>query len=278
MAAEGTTLVFANEFTDSNFRLFEMDESTLQELLKDDGRCAAPWVLVTVNHCLCCSAPASTLPCVWHSMRIKGDPNDEAVLCTATATYTIRLAESSNTLLLGPNKPTKRSRREPETNDMAKETTEQLEMRTSASAHFELLRSAPRIGGLPVLLGVLPYSGNEAEAEADLAAEMEAAGEVPPPPASFRRPTLTELEAAIQCSTVELRAALRDAHALYVNGRWTLVDAQLERDVFETVPILRSDRMDLGAMGSAHRLLVAPERAIATHPLPFARRRSFRCA
>ena len=63
---------FSDTFTDNNnYRLFEFpDEGTLQELLKNDG-----------------------------SVKVKGGPNDEAVLCTANKTYTLRLAESSNTLL-----------------------------------------------------------------------------------------------------------------------------------------------------------------------------------
>ena len=35
-------------------------------------------------------------------MSIKGAANDEAVLCTADKTYTLRLAESSNSMLLAP--------------------------------------------------------------------------------------------------------------------------------------------------------------------------------
>ena len=35
------------------------------------------------------------------SVKVKGGPNDEAVLCTANKTYTLRLAESSNSCCSG---------------------------------------------------------------------------------------------------------------------------------------------------------------------------------
>ena len=74
---------FGADLNAQTYRLFEMDEATLQQLLKDDG-----------------------------SLTIKGGRDDDAALCTADKTYTLRLAESSNSFLLAPEREKKRPREE----------------------------------------------------------------------------------------------------------------------------------------------------------------------
>lgn len=39
--ADGTAIVFGESYTDANYRLFEFDEETLKEVLKDDARSVA---------------------------------------------------------------------------------------------------------------------------------------------------------------------------------------------------------------------------------------------
>jgi sister chromatid cohesion protein DCC1 len=66
---------------------------------------------------------------------IKGKPDEEAVLCTNTQTYAVRLAMSSNTLLLVPPPP-----------DKAREGIEDvLTAVASVSSHYELTKIAPRL-------------------------------------------------------------------------------------------------------------------------------------
>lgn len=38
---DGTAIVFGESYTDANYRLFEFDEETLKEVLKDDARSVA---------------------------------------------------------------------------------------------------------------------------------------------------------------------------------------------------------------------------------------------
>jgi sister chromatid cohesion protein DCC1 len=160
------------------------------------------------------------------SVRIKGGPNDEAVLCTADKTFTVRLAESSNLKMLGVSARTKRMRPDSE------QTDEVWIAEASATAHFELVRSAPRTGTLATILAARPYMGGEAAAEEDAPGEGEEEAATPGQ-RSKRRLTLAELENAVQASAAELRVALRDSRALCVDGRWCGVDAQLELDVME---------------------------------------------
>ena len=211
---------FAHGFANSSYRLFELDEPVLQEVLKNDG-----------------------------SVSIKGTRNDEAVLCTADKTYTLRLAESSNVLLLAPERAAKRklddemeaAAAEGGADDAAAVAAEQIEVQASVSAHFEILRSAPRTGGLTALLSARPYFGaNDDESAADAIADATAASEpaatdTSAAGATQRRLTLEELEVTVQSSAAELRTALCEVRAMPVHGRWCVLDPQLEQDIFEAV-------------------------------------------
>lgn len=159
---------------------------------------------------------------------IKGGRNDEAVLCTADKTFMLRLAESSNVMLLAPNTGHKRKQRDETTatEEGAAGDEEALEVQASVSAHFEIIRCAPKTGGLLALLSARPHLG---------ASDTEPAEAAPDASTSPSRLTLAELEVAVQASGAELRAALRKARALAVNGRWCVLDGQLEQDIMEAL-------------------------------------------
>jgi sister chromatid cohesion protein DCC1 len=159
---------------------------------------------------------------------VKGARNDEAVLCTADKTYTLRLAESSNVILLAPNRGMKRPHSNVDDGDTGGTGEGSLEVRASVSAHFEVIRCAPRTGNLLALLSAQPYCGKGDESAAGGASS---GGHGP----ADRRLSLAELEVAVQSSGCELRAALREARALAVDGRWCLLEAQLEQDIVECV-------------------------------------------
>lgn len=149
------------------------------------------------------------------SLAVKGNATEEAVLCTASQTYTLRLAESSNTLLLTPGEmPKAAPKGEPVT----------FSISASASAYFELLPTAPRTSALPELLAACPYKDSSEAAEGAMDVE---GSQVP----TARRPTFAELSAAVQCSAAELQTALQRARALEIDGRWCILDVQYEQDV-----------------------------------------------
>merc|ERR1740130_92951 len=126
-----TTLHFAESFTDTSVKLFEVDDTVLEELLADGG-----------------------------SLAIKGNPNEEAVLCTATRTYLLRLAESSNTLLLMPGQLPKAP--------PAEGPPATITISSSASAYYELVPTAPRASALPELLALCPYRAPRLPADGDM--------------------------------------------------------------------------------------------------------------
>ncbi|EOD15621.1 hypothetical protein EMIHUDRAFT_211161 [Emiliania huxleyi CCMP1516] len=110
------------------------------------------------------------------SVCIKGCGEDEAVLTTHDASYVVRLADSSNSMLL-------------------------------------------------------VRGGVEAEEALDEPAVGEEEALAPSRPDA--RPTLSSLEAAAQCSPLELRAALQRWRAVEVAGRWCCLDPQYEADCVE---------------------------------------------
>lgn len=219
-----TSLQFADSFSDNPVKLFEMDDKVLEELLADGG-----------------------------SLAIKGNPNEEAVLCTASRTYLLRLAESSNTLLLAPGQLPKAPPAEGPPADIT--------ISSSASAYFELVPTAPRASTLPELLALCPYptaaEAGEASGDMDMdGAEVEGAAQ----PA--KRLTWAQLEASVQCSGAELQAALQRARALEVgDGRWSVLEAQYEQDVCGSLLDLLVEKewpLDALPLGEAVETMCAP--------------------
>ena len=165
------------------------------------------------------------------------------MLCTTSQTYTLRLAESSNTLLLTPGEMPKVA---------PKGDLVTFSISASASAYFELLPTAPRTSALPELLAACPYkdSSEAAEGAMDVEGSQAHAG----------RPTFAELSAVVQCSAAELQAALQRARALEQDGRWCVIDVQYEQDV-------TSSLLDL--LVEKEWLLTAVPLAEAVESLPY---------
>ena len=133
-----TTLHFAESFTDTSVKLFEVDDKILEELLAEGGRCAHAAPTATAQCCL------SHAPSAHGSLAVKGSAKDEAVLCTATRTFVLRQAESSNMLLLTAGDLPKAA--------PADGPPSTVTVATSVQAYFELVPAAPRAGALPELL------------------------------------------------------------------------------------------------------------------------------
>lgn len=179
---------------------------------------------------------------LWHparvcSVSIKGTQNEEAVLCTSDKTFSLRLAESSNSFMITP-----KSKKRPlpvegdESTSTEADGKEVLEVQASIGAYFELIRSAPRTGGLLALLSAWPHRGTDDVCDdADEEADPDAAADATAPPVSKCRLSLQQLETAVQCSIAELRTALQECRALEVDGGWCVLDPQFEMDIVECV-------------------------------------------
>ena len=227
-----TTLAFAEGFSDAAYRLIEMDEPLLQASTfpapLPPARVAAP------------ASPPAT-PAAPHSQEllsdggsvcIKGCGEDEAVLTTHDASYVVRLADSSNSMLLvRGGVEVSSTAGSPGGGGGGEENQPPLAVAARAHEHLELVRCAPRLGDVRRRLCACPYGGREAEEALDEPAVGEEEALAPSRPDA--RPTLSSLEAAAQCSPLELRAALQRWRAVEVAGRWCCLDPQYEADCVE---------------------------------------------
>ncbi|XP_071449471.1 sister chromatid cohesion protein DCC1 [Hetaerina americana] len=167
-------LFFAEENDDLDLKIFEMNKELLASIQEGN------------------------------SFVIRGLEEDEAVLCSEDATYEIRGAETSNSLLLIPGL------RLPD--DMRDSTGENriVEGKTVVSVihnYYELRRCQPRVNKIPHLLESSVYRGRERETE------------VSGPLYSFE-----DLLDIVQCSKKELTDALAENEAYNIRGFWRLLD------------------------------------------------------
>ena len=200
-AAVQHSIVFDPGYSDKSYKLFELEEDVLQELLHADGRCAP------ADRASACAPPTfRRIGARARSVSVKGAAEEEAVLCTSDRTYTLRLAESSNMLLLVPGATLGTD-------------GEKLSIAASAQEHFELVRAAPRTDRVRVMVSAAPYAGG---------APLDAASTAQPP-------TFAQLESAAQCSRAELHAALMRSRAMEINGRYTILEPKYEQDIVDSV-------------------------------------------
>ncbi len=126
-------------------------------------------------------------------VQLKGLESDEAVLCSSSRTYSVRSAESTNTLLLvAPSQP---------------DTVCGM-----LSAILEVRPCRPRLAHLWEQLGRWPYRGRAAEAAVDRSQLL----------------SLPQLRATVQCSEEELATELQRLGVAHVRGAVRLVEPGFE--------------------------------------------------
>ena len=131
---------------------------------------------------------------------LKGALEEEAILCTKNKTFSLKLAETSNTLLLLPK-------------DMGAGAI----IRSSENYHFETLEVPPKLQKLRVLLSKHLYSGGNEE--------------------EFFKNCFTfeQILAQVQASETQIRNSLREIGAVEHKGFWTLVDPIYLDNCFELI-------------------------------------------
>ena len=133
---------------------------------------------------------------------IKGSNTSEAVLCDGENTYTMKLAETSNTnLLINPMK--------------------QDEKTITASAQLfsllELYKASPNFQELLNLLSKSPYKGREYETE------------------SSQKYSMKDLKALVPASDKELKEKLVELAAIEIGGFWRLVEPSYYEEIFSQI-------------------------------------------
>ncbi len=144
-APTATTLAFAPEFASTEFRLVELPAHVWDAL--------GPNALYGV--CLGARLNAQYANHRGSRVVIKGDADDDAVLCTDAQTFSIKVAETSNTIYLVP----------PHGEDAALPAsgTQSRRIIGTAQTSFELARIRPAFSRLKGLLNQAQYAGEQAE-------------------------------------------------------------------------------------------------------------------
>ncbi|XP_065843264.1 sister chromatid cohesion protein DCC1-like isoform X5 [Oscarella lobularis] len=143
---------------------------------------------------------------------IRGDPSEDAVLCTRSQSYEIKVVDVSNTMLLAPSLGSE--------GDVAKG-----EIPGVANCYYELKRCQPRLEKLDRILKDCAYKGPDEEK------------------ASTNKGYLVEeLLREVQASEDEVELGLRQRNAFCVNLRWRVLDDGYEERVVMAILGLIDDK------------------------------------
>ncbi|KAL5973308.1 hypothetical protein ACLOJK_029958 [Asimina triloba] len=154
------------------------------------------------NDLLLLEVDSALLPQFLHNhITIRGHPDDDAVLCTASSTFALKSVSNSNTLFLIP----------PASTPNASASASVLKI---APGNLELMHIAPKLDKLRSLLADNPYRP-DSEAAVDQA----------------RLYSWADLASRIQASDEELKSGLRAISAVEIEGYWRTVDEELMGEV-----------------------------------------------
>ncbi|XP_063968094.1 sister chromatid cohesion protein DCC1-like [Lytechinus pictus] len=180
LAGHPQCIYFGEELNPSSFRLLEVDNTILNDVIEGQR------------------------------LVIRGDKTDHAVLCTDTKTYDLKVADTSNTLLVLQDCFTKDNLPSGEDRLHTKRVTGVLH------SYLELRPLRPRLKKLHTLLQENPFAGSLYEDA---------------PEHSGKRYTMDMLLDAVQASEGEIRDELTAMKACLIDGHWRVLDFDYESQV-----------------------------------------------
>nr|XP_046191932.1 sister chromatid cohesion protein DCC1-like isoform X2 [Oncorhynchus gorbuscha] len=141
---------------------------------------------------------------------IRGDQDERAVLCSEDKTYDLKIADTSNLLLLVPGCLTPDQLT---TDNQASSQLVHSQIWGFSNSYWELRKCHPKLKKLKRLLMENPYEGPGISGQEDV---------------TEGKYTMGDLLERIQASEEELEAQLQTIHACEVNGYWRLLDFDYE--------------------------------------------------
>uniref|UniRef100_A0A8C9TYS9 Sister chromatid cohesion protein DCC1 n=1 Tax=Scleropages formosus TaxID=113540 RepID=A0A8C9TYS9_SCLFO len=146
-----------------------------------------------------------------HSLTIRGDKDEHAVLCTESKTYDLRIADTSNLLLFVPgcNTPDQM------TGDQTHPQLVHSQISGFSNSYWEVRPRRPKLKKLKKLLMENPYEGPLVRTVED--SDQNSPGY-----------TMGDLLDRIQASEVEIIAQLKNIHACEIDGYWRVLDFDYE--------------------------------------------------
>ncbi|KAI9014689.1 sister chromatid cohesion protein Dcc1 [Gaertneriomyces semiglobifer] len=146
------------------------------------------------------------------SLTIRGNDNDEAVICTPNQTYTVRSVQSSNALLIAaPSEAMSRT----------------YEVQTALSCYHELSLTRPRLDRLRSLLSQSYYTGPVDESR-NVGKRQEGIQ-------TLEMLDFDALKSRIQASDAELTAGLEELGAVCLDGFWRLLSPEYQESTLKFI-------------------------------------------
>ena len=187
------------------------------------------------------------------TLEIKGDADEEAVLCTKDSTYVLRKVETSNTVLVVEPE----LKRKPEGEPVRRATKRLRRVYCSSDHTYELKPSAPRLAKLRAMLAQTALGAKAARTlAASSLSRRETLSSVPGPAASeLGGASEEELSHRIQASAAELAIGLKDAGAVCVGTgdcvRWYLLKPKYAAEAMDlALAMFAAGRCDAGVSAS----------------------------
>ncbi|XP_029958694.1 sister chromatid cohesion protein DCC1 [Salarias fasciatus] len=148
-----------------------------------------------------------------HSLIIRGDKDERAVLCTEDKTYDLKMADTSNLLLFVPGCKTA---------DQLTDTQESSHLVHAqiwgfCNSYWELRKQRPKLKKLKRLLMENPYEGPAFTGQEEK---------------TENRYTMQDLLERIQASEEEIKTHLETIHACQIDGYWRVLDFDYEMKLF----------------------------------------------
>lgn len=177
--------------------------NTVQCLSFGDNVSSGDYCLMELDDNLCKHIEAGD------SLIIRGDKDERAVLCTGDKTYDLKIADTSNLLLLLPGCKT------PDQLTNSEDSTHLLHTQIwgFCNNYWELRKQRPKLKKLKRLLMENPYEGPT------LAGQEEN---------TEHRYTMMDLLESIQASEEEIKTHLQTIHACQLDGYWRVLEFDYE--------------------------------------------------
>ncbi|KAK4767111.1 hypothetical protein SAY86_014861 [Trapa natans] len=145
---------------------------------------------------------------------IRGQPDDDAVLCTQSKTYAVKFVGTSNSVCLVPPSNQSGMRRKLQDHEENGCDLERASVIKLAPGSMEIVEIAPRLDKLKSLLSQAPYGIEDAS-------EMEVEGLGRDEKGLYKWGDLVN---EIQASDEELKSGLQSLSAFEIDGYWRLLD------------------------------------------------------
>ncbi|XP_073925227.1 sister chromatid cohesion protein DCC1 isoform X2 [Castor canadensis] len=175
-----------------------------------NGAAAGDFCLLELEPALCQQLEAG------HSLVIRGDKDEQAVLCSKDKTYDLKIADTSNMLLFIPGCKTPDQLKMEETQSNIIHT----EIFGFSNNYWELRRCRPKLKKLKKLLMQNTYEGPDSQKEED---------------STHSKYTTEDLLDQIQASEEEIMTQLQVLNACEIGGYWRILEFDYEMKLLNHV-------------------------------------------